>query len=462
VGTVTLVRLHDTFTSIIDVSSSRGIITFSPAKEFTENYDIVQYLKSKKKIYLVFSTENSYEESITLPSVITNEVTIKTAILAKIQEDDRIHEKLLFNRLYTTVDASGESANHRFEGVVESEVLDAISVVPNLEFVRRISTHPYALFSLTESIFSGKSYLCVYAQENKNLIIAVSGGVLLFSRVGVLQSDDEIEKIMEQISDINRTVAYAHQQYREAKFEFIVLSGIIADGEMTSEQLYNSTGLRITVLAPTLMVKGLDKAIAQNFIPEMGMVFLGNTMNFLPDRVKAAREFYLGGLIALGLAFFFMLFGVFQGYGAYETYQESLDTYSSVESQLFRTLKKTDTLDDKELQEIIAQLKSSTPLHHHILDELIVLDKVLQLSKPASVIFDESKKSLVLEFRHQSKNLMELYLFEKQFKNTVEMLQKSDMIAAYKIDYNTFVFGATLTVGQIAPVENAPVRRRRR
>ena len=90
-GTVTLVRLHDTFTSIIDVSSSRGIITFSPAKEFTENYDIVQYLKSKKKIYLVFSTENSYEESITLPSVITNEVTIKTAILAKIQEDDRIH-----------------------------------------------------------------------------------------------------------------------------------------------------------------------------------------------------------------------------------------------------------------------------------------------------------------------------------------------------------------------------------
>lgn len=456
-GTVTLVRLHDTFTSIIDVSSSRGIITFSPAKEFTENYDIVQYLKSKKKIYLVFSTENSYEESITLPSVITNEVTIKTAILAKIQEDDRIHEKLLFNRLYTTVDASGESANHRFEGVVESEVLDAISVVPNLEFVRRISTHPYALFSLTESIFSGKSYLCVYAQENKNLIIAVSGGVLLFSRVGVLQSDDEIEKIMEQISDINRTVAYAHQQYREAKFEFIVLSGIIADGEMASEQLYNSTGLGITALVPTLMVKGLEKTTSQNFIPDIGMLFLDKSMNFLPDRIKAAREFYIGGLIALGVAFFFMLFGLFQSYNAYEAYQESLDTYSTVESQLFRTLQKTDTLNDQELQEIIAQLKSSTPLHHHILDELIVLDKVLQISKPTTVTFDESKQSLILEFSHRCNNLMELYLFEKNFKHTVTALQKPDIIPVYKTDYNTFTFGATLSINGTPTQESQAV-----
>ena len=57
---------------------------------------------------------------------------------------------------------------------------------------------------------------------------------------------------------------------------------------------------------------------------------------------------------------------------------------------------------------------------------------------------------------------MELYLFEKQFKNTVEMLHKSDMIAVYKIDYNAFVFGATLTVGQVAPVESTPRRRRGR
>jgi hypothetical protein len=357
--------------------------------------------------------------------------------------------------LYTTLDSTGESSHHRFEGLLEKEVLDAISIIPNLEFVHRISTKPYALFSLTESIFAGKSYLCVYAQETKNLIIAVSDGVLLFSRVGMLQSDDEIEKIMEQISDINRTVAYAHQQYREAKFEFIVLSGIIADGEMASEQLYNSTGLHITALAPTLMVTGLDKTISQNFIPEIGVLSLHKSMNFLPDRVKAAREFYLGGLISLGIAFLFMLFGLFQSHSAYEAYQESLDTYSTVESQLFRTLQKTDTLNDKELQEIIAQLKSSTPLHHHILDELISLDKILQLSKPTSVTFDESKQSLTLEFSHRCKNLMELYLFEKNFKHTVTALQKSDLIPVYKTDYNTFTFGATVSING-APAQDSP------
>jgi hypothetical protein len=190
------------------------------------------------------------------------------------------------------------------------------------------------------------------------------------------------------------------------------------------------------------------------------MLFLGNTMNFLPDRVKAAREFYLGGLIALGVAFVFMLFGLFQSYSAYGVYQESLDTYATVESQLFRTLQKTDTLDEQELQEIIAQLKSSTPLHHHLLDELIALDKVLVLIKPTSVQFDESKKTVSLEFAHQCKNLMELYLFEKQFKSTVEMLHKSDMTAVYKIDYNRFVFGAALNVGSLAPAPDAPHRRR--
>jgi hypothetical protein len=52
---------------------------------------------------------------------------------------------------------------------------------------------------------------------------------------------------------------------------------------------------------------------------------------------------------------------------------------------------------------------------------------------------------------------MELYLFEKNFKHTVTALQKPDIIPVYKTDYNTFTFGATLSINGTPTQESQAV-----
>lgn len=458
-NSLSIVRVHDEFTSITEVKSSGKRYIFSPPKHFTQPYEVSQYLAPKKKIYFFFSSDNILEESITLPSVIKNEATLQSALLSKIHEHSTTPEKLILNRLYTTLDATEESAVHRYEGLTEKEVLSQIAPVANLQYLRRISIERYALFALAQHAFKGKSYLCVYTEEKRNLIVAVHNNTLLFSRIGFIQSDDETEKIMEQISDINRTVAYAHQQYREAKFEFIAICGSIADGEIVPMQLHASTGLSISVLAPTLIVDGLEPNAAQSSALEVGMLFLDKTMNFLPDSVKAAREFYLGSALSILFAFLFMLFGLLQSHDAYNAYQASLDEYNTVESRLTQTLRNTDTLSEKQLQEITAQLKSSSPLHHHLIDDLILFDNVLKLIKPQGISFTEGGE-LTLDFKHQCKTLMELYLFEKNFRHEVGIIKNVGVMTVYKTDYNTLSFEANLKIGGAQPV-SPPIRHRR-
>ncbi len=455
-NSITIVHIHDDFTFITEAKKTRKGTVFSPKIQFTEPYEIANYLKTKKKIYLFFSTDNILEESILLPSVIKNEATIQSALLAKIHDNNIISETLILNKLYTTLDPTGESAIHRYEGLYEKEILSTIAPVPKHEYLRRISVERYALFALAQHAFKGRSYLCVYTEEKRNLIVAVDNGTLLFSRIGFMQSEDETERIMEQISDINRTVAYAHQQYREAKFEFIAICGNVADGEIVPMQLNASTGLGVTVLAPTLMVDGLEPNAAQNTVLEIGMLFLDDNMNFLPNSVKAAREFYLGSAIAIAIAFAFMLFGLFQSHDAYTSYQASLDEYNTVESRLYQTLLNTDTLNQKQLQEITAQLKSSTPLHHHVIDDLILFDNVLKLIKPQVVSFTEGGE-LILDFKHQYKTLMELYLFEKNFRYETGRIKDTHVIAEYKTDYNTLTFEATLKLGGVEQAVNQEV-----
>ena len=455
-NSITIVHIHDDFTSITEAKKTRKRIVFSPKIKFTEPHEIANYLKTKKKIYLFFSTDNILEESILLPSVIKNEATMRSALLAKIHDNNITSEALILNKLYTTLDPTGESAIHRYEGLYEKEILKTIAPIPKHEYLRRISVERYALFALAQHAFKGRSYLCVYTEEKRNLIVAVDNGTLLFSRIGFMQSEDETERIMEQISDINRTVAYAHQQYREAKFEFIAICGNIADGEIVPMQLNASTGLSVTVLAPTLIVDGLEPNAAQNTVLEIGMLFLDDNMNFLPNSVKASREFYLGSAIAIAFAFAFMLFGLFQSHDAYTSYQASLDEYNTVESRLYQTLLNTDTLNQKQLQEITAQLKSSTPLYHHVIDDLILFDNVLKLIKPQAVSFTEGGE-LTLDFKHQYKTLMELYLFEKNFRYEAGRIKDTHVIAEYKTDYNTLTFEATLKLGGVEQAVNQEV-----
>jgi hypothetical protein len=165
----------------------------------------------------------------------------------------------------------------------------------------------------------------------------------------------------------------------------------------------------------------------------------------------------------MAIAFIFMLAGLYQSAAAYTAYQESLDEHDRIETKLFQTLRHTQTLDEAQLQEIVSQLKSSTPLHHHLIDDVIIFDPVLQLLKPHSVAFEEKagKGKLTMVFKHEYKTLLDLYLFEKKFKQTVlginSPLQK--LASSYKIDYNTLVFESALTMGETEQAAPPPRRR---
>ncbi|MFZ2968494.1 MAG: hypothetical protein WA080_05495 [Sulfuricurvum sp.] len=446
-GALSLVRIHNDITTLLEITIRKGIYTVSRVKNFTTPHELSLYLASKTTVYLLFSTETILEEFITLPSVITNEATVQHAVLAKIYDNSKTAEKLILNKICTTVDSSLESATHRYEGVYESTLLSTIINIPKLEHLRRITLERYALFSIAEQALHGKNYLCAYTYEKRNLIIVVRSGVLLFSRMGEIQSSLPSEIILEQVNDIARTSAYAHQQYRDTKFECIAICGSVTDDEEVAQQLYTATRLNITTLAPTLMVKGLTAQEGQKHILEMGLLFLPPIMNFLPDRVKAAREFYLGNRISILFALFFMLFGISQSLSAYRHYEATLDEYREVQSTLFQTLQTTHTFDAKQLKEVTAQLESSTPLNHHIIDDLILFEPLLRLIKPQELTFTQGGE-LILHFSHPFSTLRELYVFEQNFHHTTLTLKTTDLNTTYQTDYNKLRFEAIVKIGK--------------
>ncbi|MDD5716549.1 MAG: hypothetical protein PHW64_02000 [Sulfuricurvum sp.] len=448
---MTLVRIHDDIISIIDVKYEKKRYRFSAQKSYTDITLAALALKKKKAIRLLFPTEDIVEESITLPSVVKNEHTLRNALLVKLNDERHISEKLLLNKLHTSLDATQESATHQFEGLYEKEVLSALEPVAHLENVTHITAERYALLALAEFAFQNQSYLCVFTQEKNNLIVAVDRGVLLFSRIGILQEEDEVERVMEQIHDINRTVAYAHQQYREAKFSFIAICGTIADGEMAPIQLHAMTGLNVTVLAPGLFVKGVDNATAQKFILEIGMLYLNPSMNFIPDTVKASRQFYLGSMIAASVALVFFLLSLYQSIDEYRNYSDILEQYDTVQNDLMQTLRHTTSLPDPQLRALRAQLESSTSLQHHVIDDILPFEPLWALHKPANLHFDERGGAgiLTMDFKKECKTLLELYQFEKEFKRLLAKvtLEVPTLQATYKTNYESLSFESSLALG---------------
>lgn len=448
---LSIVRFRNDQITLLDIEKSKKGFTFFPPIEVEEGVPLSQYLSTRTKISTYFSPLDTVEESITLPSVIKNEATILKALSVKLHDERLINEPLVLNKLYTLTDQTGESAHHHYEGLYEREIYDAIAPLTQWEHIDRISSEAYALFSISEEIFPNKSYLSVYTQNDRNLIVAVSKGVLLFSRIGELQSIDEIERVMEQISDINRTVAYAHQQYREEDFEFIAISGNIADGEMATIQLQAMTGLRVCVLAPTLMVQGLQLHNAQEFILDIGMLYLSEKMNFLPKRVKALKEFNIGTKIIFSVALLTLLMGMLFSFNAYLEYKSERTDYHNTRLQLEQTLRNTVTLDDHQLESVITLLGGSTEIDTHFLDSMIIFNELFELTSPSGVLYTHNTEGgvLALHFSKKCTTLRELYLFEKSFKQKIGSLkpQTLPLTPIYKIDYDTLTFEATVTLG---------------
>lgn len=448
---LSIVRFRNDHATILDIEKNKGVYTFLPPIELDELTQLSTHLVNRTKILIFFSPLDTIEESIALPSVIKNEATILKALSVKLHDERLINEPLVLNKVDAIIDPLGESIQHHYKGLYEREIYDAISPLTQWEHIDAITSEVYALFSISEEIFRDKSYLSVYTQEDRNLIVAVNNGTLLFSRVGELQSTDEIERVMEQISDINRTVAYAHQQYREVAFEFIAISGNIADGEMATIQLQAITGLRVCTLAPTLMVKGLELSTAQNYILDIGMLYLPESMNFLPARVKAIKEFDFGTKIVFSIALLVMVLGVYFSFSAYTEYQAGRDDYHNTRAQLEQTLQNTVTFDNDQLQKAIALLEVSTEVDHHFLDSMIVFDDLFSLIHPSQSAYSHTPEGgvLTLSFSKKCTTLKELYLFEKTFKQKIATLkpQLASITPLYKINYDTLTFEATVTYG---------------
>jgi hypothetical protein len=428
--------------------STKANSRFMPPKHLKPMRNSPSSLRSKKNLYFLFATNDLLEESITLPSVIKNDATIITALKAKIRDDRALEDELVLHRFATTSDPTGESSTHFYQGLREKEILDAIIPLPHLHNLKRVSVERYALFALSEELYRGRSYLSVYTTPHRNIIIAGHKGELLFARTGEFTYQDDFERISEQVSDISRTVAYAKQQYRDVNLEFILIGGSMVDMSAAVAQVQSSIQTPVSLIAPSLIVQGLDKRHAQESILEIGTLFLPNHLSFLPDRVKAAHEFHLGSWVAIAVALVFMLYGVFMAYDASESYQESVEQHTLTESKLNQALRHTRTLEDKKIQEITAQLETLTPLHHAMIDDLIPLEEVLMVKKPHALSYQDTNGTgtLNLDFRYQSKNLMDLYLFEKEFKTKVAKIAQIEVTPAYKTDYSALTFESTLTI----------------
>ncbi|MDO8453568.1 MAG: hypothetical protein Q7S59_03235, partial [Sulfurimonas sp.] len=266
--------------------------------------------------------------------------------------------------------------------------------------------------------------------------------------------------------EINQTIFYVQQQFRDIKFSTIVLSGFLATDEVIAKNIYMTTELPVTILYPNTFLKGMKNAQPQEYIIPLGNLFVPRNMQFLPDLLLALRQFKVVKQLLLAASVIALFVTSFLAYEKFNIYYDSLKRYETIKSHLASMTLDVNTYSLSELGTSLKNLEITEKyLQRHPADIILALKPLIELQKPEVFNWKDKENTQELEARFIKSfdSLTALYQFEKKFMNEFENIDITiGLTYSTHTDYKKMIFNTVIGVQKERTESHEQPRKRRK
>lgn len=413
--------------------------------------EVEEYLQDKKSLYIIIDVEELIEQDVTLPSAVQQKSAIKAYIIRKIKESLSSPDIILHYHKISQ-NKEDDTTLYNINAVYESQYTEKLNLIDDWQKIQSASITKFALLNLSKQCFDYKKhggYFFVFTQGNVVSVLAIDHeGTLLLKRSNMITTVAEM-RYMQMVEEINQTINYAKQQFREVQFSTILLSGSMTLDDVIAEHLFVSNNLAIGVVYPNTFIKGLEREEPQNYITSIGAFFIEKKDQFLPDKLLRTREYTLATNLSLLVASLLFMFTSYTLLDKYIQYTDTTEQYENIKNRLVRMTQEADKYSFETLQSSAHHLEVAQKfLSHSPIDATLQLKPLIQIIKPSQFSFflDEMQEpNFQIEFEKKFTTLEELYNTQNNFYNTYQELNKEKNFEITKTtDYSNLLFKITI------------------
>ncbi|MCD6433023.1 MAG: hypothetical protein J7L21_03185, partial [Sulfurimonas sp.] len=424
-----IIDIRDNVVASISIKKKRNKLTVSNA-DVIEKSELKKFLAGKKSLYLSIEQDNVLDEKVTIPNVIKSNKVIDSTISHKLNKIVS-KQKVLFNKQELSSNKDKDTITYQIDGVYEKEYLEIFESVSDLKELRGATESRYALFAISQMCKSSDSYISIHTQADTIIFLAVDNNRLVFSRKTRVIVNKNLDRQDELVDELNKTTAYIRQQFRSVKFSHIVVSGSMAIDDSFCEHLLMVTTLPIAVLYPNTLFDGLSNEEPQHYIIALGAYFTPKQFQFIPNFVRAKKQYHLSLQTLLAISFLMFFVVAFFTYDGYSSYQSELDRYDTIKNRLVRTLNSTQTYSQDELEDSLAHMKFHQKyLKYHPIDTILELKSLVEMQRPAEFKWRcvDDVIALNVVFEKDFSLLESLQKFENSFRAKFNEINSKSLI----------------------------------
>ncbi|QOY53063.1 hypothetical protein [Candidatus Sulfurimonas baltica] len=459
------INIQNNFASVLTIDKKDGFFTVIK-DEVLELSELKDYLIDKKNFYVSSTQDNILDEEVTIASAIKNDKVIKNLILSKLK-NLLFSNNILLNYTKLSKNKQDETTTYKVVGVYEEEYLKMFQYFNDTSEIKNATISRYSLFSISQKCIKADNYLSVYTHANKIMILAVQDNKLVgYVRASSIVVDDPMERHNAMINEINKTIAYIGQQYRDVKFSLIALSGSISIDNVVCEQISLIVNIPICVLYPNTKFKGLSNEEFQHYILPLGNYFVNKKFNFIPTFIISARQYLIGVRASLIFSILVFFTTLYFAYDAYSQYKDILVKYEGNKNNLLSMIQRTSTYSQVDLQKSWTHIEIAEKyLKDYPSDTFLLLRPLIELRKPESIDWknENDNSTFKITFKKQFSSLESLYRFEKKFNELFNDINSS--ISAENInktDYTTLEFNAIISTLKMSNTDIQNSKRKRK
>jgi len=439
--------IHNDFASILYIKKKKKI--FDVVNEETIEVDeLSDYLQGKKAFHVVIHIEEVFDDIITVPSAINSKKLLTGYILKKFK-DTLSTKNILLNFNQITKNKEDKTLTYRVDAVNEKEYIEKLDYIPDLKEIKSATIDKFALLNLSQKCYQnvrGYGYFSVHTYANVVTILVIDDkGDLLFERTSQSLAGVDSSKYHNIFEEINQSIAYVKQQFRNIDFSTILISGSLALDDQAAEHLYFATNLSIAAIYPNTFISGLVDEEPQFHIISLGSIFVKKKDMFIPSKIHNVKEYAITTLFVMIFSLFSLFAVSYYAVDKYIQYSDALERYDNIKSRLVRIVKHTDTFSTQKLQRANQYLQTVEAFsQNHPSDVLLTLKPLITMLKPLSYSFstkDVENPKIAIVFEKKFTSLNALYNFEKRFKNIfIDINNNKEFHYTKTTDYATMKF----------------------
>jgi hypothetical protein len=415
--------------------------------------EVSKFLQNKSNFYIVIDVDESIDDTVVVPSVIKKDTVLRSYILKKFK-NSLVTKQLLLNYHKISHDAEESTITYKVDAIVEKTYVEKLNLIKDWLEIKSVSINKFSLLNISRKCYTnvdGFGYFSIYTHKNFITVLAIDdNGNLIFERSSNIKPDTPEMLQLTMVEEINQTISYVKQQFRNVEFSTILISGSMALDDIVAEHLLLSSNLSIAVIYPNTFISGLRNEEPQHYIITLGSFLIKKQEQFLPNKIFSLREYKFITTFLMIISFSVLFITAYFTYEKYIDYSDELERYDNIKSRLIRMVRETDTYSQKDLEiswkhlQIAERFLKDSPT-----DYLLKLKPLIELVKPKKYRYNNQKQDipdLEIDFEKKFISLSKLHQFEKNFFDSYNKINK-DKSLNYKdkTNYKDMVFFVSIS-----------------